>query len=43
VNRRTRRQQQADEHFAAATTMYREMGITSWLEEAAEEMTELGR
>jgi tetratricopeptide (TPR) repeat protein len=29
--------QQADEHFATATAMYREMGMTYWLEKAATE------
>jgi hypothetical protein len=39
--RRTRRYQQADEHFARATTMYREMGMTYWLEKAAKEFEAL--
>jgi hypothetical protein len=30
-------------HLATATTMYREMGMTFWLEKAEAEMTELGR
>jgi hypothetical protein len=29
------------EHFAAATSMYREMGMTYWLEKAQREMKEL--
>jgi class 3 adenylate cyclase/tetratricopeptide (TPR) repeat protein len=32
--RRTDRREQAQEHLAAATTMYREMGMTYWLEKA---------
>jgi tetratricopeptide (TPR) repeat protein len=32
--RRTGKPQQADEHLAVATTMYREMGMTYWLEKA---------
>jgi hypothetical protein len=30
--RRTGHQQRADEHLTTATTMYREMGMTYWLE-----------
>jgi hypothetical protein len=33
----------AQEHFATATTMYREMGMTYWLEKAEAETTDLGR
>jgi hypothetical protein len=40
--RRTDKHQQADEHLAAATTMYRDMGMTYWLEKAEAEMRELG-
>jgi hypothetical protein len=29
-------------HVATATTMYREMGMTYWLEKAAAEVRELG-
>jgi hypothetical protein len=29
--------EQASEHLAAATTMYREMGMTYWLEQAEAE------
>jgi class 3 adenylate cyclase/tetratricopeptide (TPR) repeat protein len=32
--RRTDRREQAQEHLATATTMYREMGMTYWLEKA---------
>jgi hypothetical protein len=35
--------EQAREHLATATTMYREMGMTYWLEKAAAEVTNLGR
>jgi hypothetical protein len=31
---RTGKREQAQEHLASATTMYREMGITYWLEKA---------
>jgi tetratricopeptide (TPR) repeat protein len=36
--RRTGKQQQAQEHLTAATTMYREMGMTCWLEKAEANM-----
>jgi tetratricopeptide (TPR) repeat protein len=36
--RRTSKREQAREHLTAATTMYREMGMRFWLEEAAAEM-----
>lgn len=36
--RRTRKPTEADEHVAAATAMYREMGMTYWLEKAQAEM-----
>jgi tetratricopeptide (TPR) repeat protein len=36
--RRTDKREQADEHLATATTMYREMGMTYWLEKAEAEM-----
>ena len=39
---RTRNLEQAREHLTAATTMYREMGMTYWLEKAEAEMRELG-
>jgi hypothetical protein len=35
---RTDRREQALEHLAAATTMYREMGMTYWLEKAEAEL-----
>ncbi len=38
---RTGKRLEADEHFATATSMYREMGMTYWLEEAEEETREL--
>jgi tetratricopeptide (TPR) repeat protein len=41
--RRTDKREQAEEHLATATTMYREMGMTYWLEKAEAEMTNLGR
>jgi hypothetical protein len=36
--RRTGKREQAQEHLTAATTMYREMGMTYWLEKAEAEM-----
>jgi len=33
---------QAQEHLAIATAMYREMGMTYWLEQADREMRQLG-
>ncbi len=39
---RTGKPHGAQEHFTTATTMYREMGMTYWLEKAEEEMKELG-
>jgi sugar phosphate isomerase/epimerase len=41
--RRTDKREQAQEHLATATTMYREMGMTYWLERAEAEMAELKR
>ena len=38
--RRTGQREQAQEHLTTATTMYREMGMTYWLEKAEREMTE---
>jgi tetratricopeptide (TPR) repeat protein len=35
--RRTDKREQAEEHLATATTMYREMGMTYWLEQAEAE------
>jgi hypothetical protein len=40
--RRTGRREQAQEHLTTATTMYRDMGMTYWLEKAKAEMRELG-
>jgi class 3 adenylate cyclase/tetratricopeptide (TPR) repeat protein len=42
LHRRTDKREQAQEHLATATTMYREMGMTYWLEKAEAEMRELG-
>jgi hypothetical protein len=39
--RRTDKREQVQEHLTAATTMYREMGTTYWLERAEAEMVEL--
>jgi tetratricopeptide (TPR) repeat protein len=39
--RRTDKREQAREHHATATTMYREMGMTYWLEKAEAETREL--
>ena len=39
---RTDKREQAQEHLATATTMYREMGMTYWLEKAEAEVQELG-
>ncbi len=39
--RRTGKREQAHGHLISATTMYREMGMTYWLERAEEEMREL--
>jgi hypothetical protein len=38
--RRTGKREQAQEHLTTATTMYREMGMTDWLEKAEAEMRE---
>jgi len=38
---RAGRPREADEHFATTTTMYREMGMTYWLEKATVEMRDL--
>src|SRR5262249_22799138 len=38
---RTGQREQAQEHLTTATTMYREMGMTYWLEQAEREMREL--
>lgn len=39
--RRTDRRDQAHEHLTTATTMYRDMGMTFWLEQAEMELREL--
>jgi hypothetical protein len=38
---RTDKRDQAQEHLTTATTMYREMGMTYWLEKAEQEVREL--
>ena len=40
--RRTDKREQAQEHLATATTMYRDMGMTYWLEQAETEMRGIG-
>ena len=40
--RRTGKREQAQEHLTTATTMYREMDMRFWLEQAEAEMRELG-
>ena len=40
--RRMGRREQAQEHLATATAMYREMSMTYWLEQAEAEVRELG-
>jgi hypothetical protein len=42
LSRRTGKHEQAREHFGTATTMYREMGMTYWLEQAEAESKALG-
>jgi hypothetical protein len=39
--RRTGQREQAQEHLTTATTMYREMGMTYWLEKAEAEMKKI--
>jgi class 3 adenylate cyclase/tetratricopeptide (TPR) repeat protein len=39
---RTDKRKEAQEHLATATTMYREMGMTYWLEQAEAETRDLG-
>jgi tetratricopeptide (TPR) repeat protein len=41
--RRTGKREQAHEHLTTATTMYREMGMTYWLEKAKAEIDEFGQ
>ena len=38
--RRTGHHEQAHEHLTTAATMYREMGMTYWLEKAEQELKE---
>jgi class 3 adenylate cyclase/tetratricopeptide (TPR) repeat protein len=40
--RRAGERQQAEDHFTTAVSMYREMGMTYWLEKAEAEMRDLG-
>jgi Tetratricopeptide repeat len=40
--RRTDKHEQAQEHFATATTMYRQMDMTYWLEKAEAQARDLG-
>jgi hypothetical protein len=40
LHRHTDKREQACEHLATATSMYREMGMTYWLEKAEAEMGE---
>jgi hypothetical protein len=42
LDRRTGNNQQAQEHLTTATAMYREMGMTYWLDQAEAEMKESG-
>jgi hypothetical protein len=41
LHRRTGKREQAQEHLTTATTMYREMGMTYWLDRATTELKEL--
>jgi hypothetical protein len=41
VSRRTGKPHQARKHLVAATTMYREIGMTSWLARAEGELRDL--
>jgi hypothetical protein len=40
MNRRTDKREQAQEHLTLATTMYREMDMTYWLDKAGAAMRE---
>ena len=40
--RRTHIREQAQEHIVIAATMYRELNMTYWLEQAEAELCELG-
>jgi hypothetical protein len=39
---RTGKREQAQEYLTTSSTMYREMGMTYWLEKAEAEMAQLG-
>ena len=39
--RRTAQRVEADRHFATATTMYREMGMTYWVVQTERGMTDM--
>ncbi len=41
LDRRTRKREQARDHLTTATTMYREMDMRFWLEQAEAELGEL--
>jgi hypothetical protein len=41
--RRTGKREQAQEHLTTATAMYREMGMTYWLEQAEGEMKKIAQ
>jgi hypothetical protein len=43
LDRRTGKREQAREHLTTATTVYREMGMTYWLEKAEAETKVFGR
>jgi hypothetical protein len=43
LHRRTGQREQAQEHLTTATTMYRDMGMTYWLEMAEAEIIDLKR
>ena len=40
LSRRTGKRQEAQEHLATATTMYREMDMRFWLEQAGAEISQ---
>jgi hypothetical protein len=42
LHRRTGKREQAQEHLTTATTMYREMDMRFWLEQAEAEIRTLG-
>jgi len=42
LSRRTGQRERSQEHLTTATTMYREMGMTYWLEQAERESKEFG-